>query len=57
MKGANTIQAYADQPEAAEAYAPEAGVAFEEEKEVAGEDVDNVEALPDSISQVKPTQS
>ena len=36
---------------------PNAEAMLEEEKEVAFEDVDNVEALPDSVSQVKPTQS
>lgn len=55
QKGAGAITAYADQPEV-EAEAAEPGLA-EEEKDVAFEEVDNVEVLPDSVSQVKPTQS
>ena len=56
MKGASAgIQGY-DQPEQEYADAAEA-ILGEEEKEVQFEDVDNVEALPDSVSQVKPTQS
>lgn len=56
QKGASAVQAYAD-PEAVDALANEGFVPGEEEKEVAFEDVDNVDALPDSVSQVKPTQS
>ena len=55
MRGASGIMGY-DQPEHEYAEGAEAYLG-EEEKEVAFEDVDNVEALPDSISQVKPTQS
>lgn len=57
QKGAAPIQSYADQPEQYEHAEGAEGLAGEEEKEVAFEDADNVEALPDSVSQVKPTQS
>jgi len=57
QKGAAPIQSYADQPEQYEYAEGAEGLAGEEEKEVAFEDADNVDALPDSVSQVKPTQS
>lgn len=56
QKGAGTVAAYQDLPEQVEVTAEGVDPA-EEEKDVLAEDVDNVEALPDSVSQVKPTQS
>ena len=50
--GTTAVTAYDDLPGDAEAGEP-----AEEEKEVAAEDVDAVEALPESISQVKPSPS
>lgn len=57
QKGASTVQAYADLPEQVAIDVVDATAPAEEEKEYEAEDVDAVEALPDSISQVKPTAS
>lgn len=58
QKGASNINAYMDLPEQVTIEVGEQPTApAEEEKEYAQEDLDGVDALPDSISQVKPSQS
>jgi hypothetical protein len=56
QKGASNVHAYADLPEHVTIDVADQIGPAEEEKEYE-EDADAVEALPDSISQVKPTQS